>query len=207
MEFTVENIYVMLLYVVKNASEYSDNQLVSFYKKLSDEENVKPYKSNTKLFEKSGWRWNCNEHKDWLLDYRIIMSSIFREGWHGECEVDWNSRTTLNDIKVIAGNLGFKISDTVEYPDSFGKKGYMYFTNGEVFMEFKPYKNGNMHIKFNQEFTKAMNIECARLLGWIKSKADVAREMPEEYLDAFDKYYGSNYTAIGNTNLKLLSCN
>lgn len=206
LEITTLNIWMVILYVMKHASKYSDNQLVSFYKQLSDEENVKPYKSNTKLFEKSGWRWNNSDHKDWYLDYRIIMSSPFREGWHGEFEVDYRSQHTLADIAVIARNLKFKVIDDVDYPDRFGSKGYMYFLKGdkkEVFMEFKAYKNGNMHVKFNQEFTKALNIEAARLLGWVKSKADVARELPEEYLDAFDKYYGSNYTAIG-TNLKLL---
>lgn len=207
LEFTVLNIWFVILYVVKHASEYSDHQLISFYKKLSDEENVKPYKSNTKLFEKSSWRWNCDEHSDYLLDYRIIMSSPFRTGWHGEFEVDYYGKNTLADIKVIARNLKFQVTDKIDYPDNFGKKGYMYLLNNgkeEVFMEFKAYKNGNMHVKFNQEFTKALNIEAARLLGWIKSKADVAREMPSEYLEAFDKYYGSNYTAIG-TNLKLLA--
>ena len=206
LEITTLNIWMVILYVMKHASKYSDNQLVSFYKQLSDEENVKPYKSNTKLFEKSGWRWNNSDHKDWYLDYRIIMSSPFREGWHGEFEVDYHSQHTLSDIAVIARNLKFKVIDDVDYPDGFGSKGYMYFYKGdkkEVFMEFKAYKNGNMHVKFNQEFTKALNIEAARLLGWVKSKADVARELPEEYLDAFDKYYGSNYTAIG-TNMKLL---
>ena len=200
------NIWFIILYVVKHASKYSDNQLVSFYKKISDEENVKPYKSNTKLFEKDGWRWNNADHKDWYLDYRIIMSSPFRERWGGEFDVDYYSKTTLNDIAVIARNLKFNAVDEVTYPDGFGSKGYMYFINGqkrEQFMEFKAYKNGNMHVKFHQEFTKALNIEAARLLGWVRSKADVVREMPSEYADAFDKYFGSNYTAIG-TAMKLL---
>ena len=209
LEFTTLNIWFIILYVVKHASNYSDNQLVSFYKKISDEENVKPYKSNTKLFENSGWRWNNSDHKDWYLDYRIIMSSPFRERWNGEFEIDYYSKNTLNDIAVIARNLKFNVTDDIDYPDGFGSKGYMYFLNGqkrEQFMEFKAYKNGNMHVKFNQEFTKALNIEAARLLGWVKSKADVAREMPKEYLDAFDKYFGSNYKAIG-TNMKLLGTN
>ena len=140
------------------------------------------------------------------MDYRIIMSSPFRTGWHGEFEVDFYSKNTLADIKVIARNLKFQVTDKIDYPDSFGEKGYMYFLNNgkeEVFMEFKAYKNGNMHVKFHQEFTKALNIEAARLLGWVRSKADVVREMPSEYADAFDKYFGSNYTAIG-TAMKLL---
>ena len=206
LEFTTLNIWFIILYVVKHASKYSDNQLVSFYKKISDEENVKPYKSNTKLFEKDGWRWSNTDHKDWYLDYRIIMSSPFRERFSGEFEVDYYSKNTLNDIAVIARNLKFNVVDEVTYPDGFGSKGYMYFINGqkrEQFMEFKAYKNGNMHVKFHQEFTKALNIEAARLLGCVRSKADVVREMPSEYADAFDKYFGSNYTAIG-TAMKLL---
>lgn len=209
LEFTTLNIWFIILYVAKHASDYSDNQLISFYKKISDEENVKPYKSNTKLFEKSGWRWNNSKHKDWYLDYRVIMSSPFRQTWSGKFEIDYGSRNTLSDIAVIARNLNFQVTNDIDYPNDFGNKGYMYFINGDkkdIFMEFKAYKNGNMHAKFNQEFTKALNIEAARLLGWIKSKADVAREMPSEYLYAFDKYFESNYKAIG-TSMKLLGIN
>ena len=46
-------------------------------------------------------------------------------------------------------------------------------------MEYKVYKNGNMHVKFNKEFTKAMNVEVSRILGWIKTKEDIAKEFYE----------------------------
>ena len=82
----------------------------------------------------------------------------------------------------------------------------MYYTdqNNEeiVFMEYKAYKNGNMHVKFNQEFTKALNVEVARLLGWIKTKEDITNEFPKEFVNGAEKYFKSNYNCLSvNSNI------
>ena len=45
-DFTIENIWVVLMWVIKNANKHYDGQLISFYKKLSSPENIKNYKSN-----------------------------------------------------------------------------------------------------------------------------------------------------------------
>ena len=199
MDFTVLNIWAMILYITKQANKYFDTQLVDFYKSISKETNVKPYKSNKRLFEKSGWYWNCEKHSHWVLDYRIIMSSPFREGWHGEFKVDYDSDKTLKDIKIIAKNLGFNVT-RFGLPNNFNEKAYMYYTdqnNKEIaFMEYKAYKNGNMHVKFNQEFTKALNVEVARLLGWIKTKEDITNEFPKEFVNGAEKYFKSNYNCL-----------
>ena len=207
MDFTVLNIWAMILYVSKRANKYFDTQLIDFYQSISDEANVKPYKSNKKLFEKDGWYWNAKEHSHYVLDYRIIMSSPFRTSWHGEFQVGYDSDKTLKDIKTIAKNLGFNVSN-FNLPSEFGEKAYMYYINtkGEevVFMEYKAYKNGNMHVKFNQEFTKALNVEVARLLGWLRCKEDIAREFPEEFRNGAEKYFKSNYDCL-STNSNILA--
>ena len=207
-EFTIENIYALILWVIKNANKYYNSQLIEFYKKLSSKENVKPYKSNTKLFEQDGWRWSSDGKSHYVLDYRIIMSSPFRVGWGGKLEEDfgYNADRTLNDIKVIARNLGFETLPTHKYPENFGEKAYIYNKVGEdAFMEYKVYMNGNMHVKFNKEFTKAMNVEVSRLLGWIRTKEDISKEFPENIAKGAEKYFKTNYTCIGNSNLLLLS--
>ncbi len=204
-DFTVDNIYSLILWVVKNANDYYGTQLVDFYKKLSSRENVKPYKSNTRLFEYDGWRWSSEKHSHYVLDYRIIMSSPFRSTWSGS--FDTNSLEgirTMQDIRTIARNLGF---DTIDYqaPTTFGQKYYVYTLNGEVLFEYKIYMNGNMHVKFNKEFTKAMNVEVSRLLGWIRSAEDIKKEFPDELAKGAEKYFKRNYTAIGNNGFSLLT--
>lgn len=60
-----------------------------------------------------------------------------------------------------------------------------------------------MHVKFNKEFTKAMNVEVSRLLGWIRSAEDIKREFPEELANGAEKYFKQNYTCIGCNQLLL----
>ena len=70
-------------------------------------------------------------------------------------------------------------------------------------MDYTCYKNGNMHIRFNKEFMKALNVEVGRLLGWIHKKEDIANEFPEEMAKGAEKYFKTNYTCIGCNTLML----
>ena len=187
-DFTVENIYPLILWVIKNANGYYNEQLIDFFKDLSDEENVKFYKSNQKTFQKDGWRYNFAEkHSHYTLDYRIICSRWtfgIETSYNGnEIETRYNYNKKIGDIKVIFNNLGFKIN-YVEEPKDFGKKYYAYSENDQIMFEFKVYKNGNMHVKLNIEFTKAMNVEVSRLLGWIRNKEDIKKEFCAEMAKA-----------------------
>lgn len=206
LDFTIDNIYTVIIWVIKNANKYFNSQLIDFFVKLSDRENVRPYKSNQKLFDKDNWRWNKREQSHYVLDYRIIMSSPFRTGWSGQLETEYATNRTLLDIKTIANNLGFETLSWDNYPSDFGEKVYIYFRKGEdSFMEYKVYKNGNMHVKFNKEFTKAMNVEVSRLLGWIRTKEDIAKEFPPEMAKGAEKYFRTNNCiSLTNNNLLLL---
>ena len=208
LDFTIENIYSLILWVIKNANKYYENQLISFFKKLSDEKNVKPYKSNQRLFEKDGYYWNSEKKTNYVLDYRIIMSYMFRMGWSGQLETNMETERTLQDIRTIANNLGFETLDYgwTDYPTLWGEKKYIYNKVGEKpFMEYKVYQNRNMHVKFNQEFTKALNVEVSRLLGWIRTKEDIKNEFPDQLAKGAEKYFKVNkYISLENSGIKLL---
>lgn len=208
-DFTLENIYPMLLWVLKNANSYYNEQLITFFKELTAPDNVKPYKSNQKVFERSEWRYNTFKDPEKLshytLEYRIIMSSPFRADWYrGTLDRNDNgAKQTLQDIFVIARNLGFKIG-LCDLPQSFGNKcTVLYEKSDKVFMEYRAYKNGNMHVKFDIEFIKAVNVEVSRLLGWIRTKEDIKKEFPAEMAKGAEKYFKQNYTCIGNNSLLL----
>ena len=54
----------------------------------------------------------------------------------------------------------------------------------DLLAEIRIYKNSNAHIKLNQDFMRAWNIEAARLNGWIKAPSkDSADDMAESIND------------------------
>ena len=62
-----------------------------------------------------------------------------------------------------------------------------------------------MHIRFNKEFMKALNVEVGRLLGWIHKKEDIANEFPDDMAKGAEKYFRTNYNCISNNMIKLLT--
>ena len=58
---------------------------------------------------------------------------------------------------------------------------FFFTINGQkktaTLFEAKAYKNGNVHIKFNQTFICRLNVEFGRLKGWIKSPKEAAQEL------------------------------
>lgn len=211
-DFTLENIYPLILWVIKNANNYYESQLISFFKKLSSPENVKQYKSNKKVFERYEWRHNCFKNPEQLshytLDYRIIMSSPFYVTYSGKLDgsFDWRGKHTLQDVFTIAKNLGFEVG-LCDVPREFGEEcTALYKGSDKVFMKYRVYKNGNMHVKFDIEFAKAMNVEVSRLLGWIKNKEDIKKEFPENMAKGAEKYFKiNNSICINSSNLLLLT--
>lgn len=208
-DFTIENLYPFLLWVLKNANQYYNDQLITFFKELTSPENVKPYKSNQKAFTEEYWggRRMKDNASHYILDYRIIMSSPFRQHWYsGQLDnYQEGARQTLQDILTIANNLGFKVGE-LKLCECFGEKVKIYYKNSDkVFMEYRAYKNGNMHTKFDIEFTKALNVEVSRLFGWIKSADDIKNEFPAELAQGAEKYFKQNYTCLNTNSMTLLT--
>ena len=65
------------------------------------------------------------------------------------------------------------------------------------------YMNGNLHLKLNQKFILALNVEIGRLKGWIHNVQHAAAEM-EEKEEEVSTYYRSSYTLIGDNTLTKL---
>lgn len=212
-DFCESNIRSVVIWVLKNATNYYKEQLIEFYRKLSDYDNVRPYKSNQKVFDRDDWRWNRQEKSTrYTLDYRLVCSYLFKTkvGWHGEFD-SWNNGKNiqvLKDFCAIAQNLGFSPKMDFMPVEDFGVKGCVFYKDGSLFMEYKLYKNGNTHIKLDIEFMKAMNVEVSRLLGWIRNKQDIEKEFPSEMAKGAEKYYGSQFSfSLTNPNIKLLGDN
>ena len=58
-----------------------------------------------------------------------------------------------------------------------------------VLLEVKAFKNRNLHVRLNQSFALALNVEYGRLKGWLKSGQHAAEELQDTKAPA---WYGAN---------------
>ena len=200
-DFTADNAYAVVLWVLKNANKYIDSQVVALFKDMSRPENVTNYKSNQKTWDAEQWRYlnsywkhehNCKEPPSrYVLEYRIIVQKYraidtdgkFGSSWDYEGGLHKDCHALLGDIMTIANNLGFPCRYIRRQWTSGSPQEY-YLDNGEVLMRVRAFLNGNIHIQFNQDFIKALNIEASRLLGWIKSPKEACEEMNVDLVTA-----------------------
>jgi hypothetical protein len=203
-DITAGNIYAVLLYVCQHVNDYFDKQIINLFKRLSDEKNVIPYKSNQKVFQEEKHRWNryrFNEQQTkYALDYRIIASSsVFEVDWYWD-EQHWH-RVRLGDFLAVARTMGFNIDKQDEAKEP-GQKYYMY-TGNKVFCEYIIYKNRNVHIKFCRDFVTALSVYVARRLGWIKNKQDIKNEFPADQVQTACKFFDFTTAITAGDCLKL----
>jgi len=120
-DFTVQNSYSIVIWAIKNANKYYNEQLIALYKDLTRTENIRMYKSNTRVVY-DDWRYLKEEMSHYALDYRIIMhfhglidSEYFISRVNGLSEY---AVTMINDIITVANNLGFSLEDESRPEDS-----------------------------------------------------------------------------------------
>jgi hypothetical protein len=219
-DFTESNVYAVVVWVIKNANKYFNEQLVDLYTELSELENMRNYKSNLKVWEKDGWRFRQQEKSHYALDYRMIYSrGNWGTGFTWECQQP--SRDTIGlveDLATVATNLGFDGQSILSFglgSVEAGKKIEIRMrpnwkndncVPNRTFAELRFYKNGNVHMKVDKDFMKCFNVEASRLLGWIKSPQEAAEEFPEDCKVSFkeaQQYFQSTFALTGSAQLLL----
>ena len=192
-DFNSDNLYSVVLWVIKNSNIYQDEQLIDTYKTMTEPENINLYKSN-KHFVCDKWRYNFKEEiSKYRLEYRLVFKcSMEPRQWHSDNKngVSQYGFDFVNDIFTIAKTLGVKLngSDLKTRQWSMGKQNVFLDDDGEVFAELRPYKNGNLHAKFSQSFILMLNIEAGKLNGWLKDPEHAAEEMEIEN-GVVEKYF------------------
>jgi hypothetical protein len=202
-DFTEENIYSTIVWILKNANSYIDSQLIEVYEKMINKANVKNYKSNTNVYEYDRWRYNEEKPSHISLEYRLVLE------YCGRVEKKWSNKYTLNesgcdfirDLLTIANNLGFQ-ANTVDNRLANWSNEWVpghteeFLTNsGDVLFEVKGHKNGNLHMRMNQKFALALNVEYGRLKGWIHSKDQANYELDD---NKAEEVFKTNYTIFEN---------
>ena len=221
-DFTPSNAYAIVVWAIKNANKYYDSQLCDLVESLAEQANVVLYKSNKKTFGDEQWRycWRPEGLDRYSLDYRVILH---RSG--GLCLAEYSydkgpnglskrAANKINDIITIAKNLNYNspFSESASsYEWDTHVKNNFHFTpsstgKDEILFEAKAFKNGNLHLKFDQSFIARLNVEFGRIKGWIKSPKQAAEEMGVSIEEA-KKSFNSNIQIENKSLVLLLSSN
>ena len=194
-DFTPSNLYAMIVWVIKNYNKFTEQQMIDLFKGMSSKENVRNYVSNKRVFEDYCSRYGSDEskHTHYTLDYRIICTeyALPGEGWHSSYEprVRDSCQRKIEDVCAVAFSLGFQAGE-IQLPENWGKRGTVYMDdNRTILFAFRCYLNSNVHIKFNIELMKALNVAVARKLGWIRKPSDIAQEFPPEMAKGAERYF------------------
>lgn len=206
-DFTASNAHAILIWVVKNSNIYLDDQLVDLVETIVEKANISLYKSNQRTFGLEEWRYGTRPESlnRFGLDYRVVMHRVGgincspydfeRNKWFGLSE---RAFQFLGDVLTIANNLGFDTSKTERVEarvwESNKANEFRFFDHAEQvwvdLMKVRAFKNGNLHIHFNQAFICRLNVEFGRLKGWLKDHVQAADELdidPELAMEAFGK--------------------
>lgn len=217
-DFTASNAYALTIWAIKNANTYFDKQLVEVFDKMIEKANIVAYKSNYRVFGQNTYRYslfdlrqNCGPVK---LEYRIVLEcigGISKSAYSSEQRsgLRHTAADFIEDVMTVANNLGFVCDDRLSaiYFES-GKKQLFYYhdlkTGTErVLMEVKAFQNGNLHIKFDQKFMLALNVEAGRLKGWIHNAQQAAEEMSEDVKDVA-KFFKSSFKMMPSAGAEIM---
>lgn len=202
-DFTLSNIYAVVVWVIKNANRYIDSQLIATYELMVDKCNVILYKSNQKTWRDEQWRYvREGEEKPsrYSLDYRIVTHRVggIRTSYSWEKGLEERAAFFLGDLLTIARNLGFKChtnDNRVRWRGGEewkpGAAEVFYFIDKEgdrdMLFDVRAFKNGNIHLRLNKQFILALNVEHGRLKGWLRSPEEAVAELGEERAADFFK--------------------
>jgi len=202
----------VLLWIINHANEYMEEQLMDLFDGMISKANVRNYKSNSRVFEFNRWRYNQESPTHVSLEYRLVLENqggLASGQWSWERGLSERACDFIRDFLAVAYNLGY-ICDTQDsrlYPTaswSSGRAEVFEYTepdgSREQLLEVKAFKNGNLHIRMNQKFALALNVENGRLRGWLVSPQEAAEELGDPLAAAM---YGKQ-ARLGAGSLKML---
>lgn len=199
LDFNEENIYSIIIWVIKNFNNYTDEQLLSVFDKLTSQDYIKAYKSNIHWTQDS-WRYTGKgKPEKYLLDYRLVTHCY--KGYRWETSI-------IDDFIVICRSLGFYIPDYCYFDRELRGEEQRFYTNeGKLAFTARYYKNENAHMKINKELMMKFNVEVARLRNWINNHTDIQNEFDVSEAEAIKLWERPNLIRLQKTDIPLLEFN
>ncbi|GAA5141223.1 class I SAM-dependent methyltransferase [Thalassotalea piscium] len=185
LDFTYTNALYIIQYAVEVGNELIEQSLIDVYINLTSPDAISRYYKSNKHIYSDDWRYTNtgNEKAKYVLDYRFIHSNHSNfSGYSWDRGLNEGARAFTSDLVVAFKLLGYtNLYTTCSYDQiSYGGKISIIGTtpSGEVeeLVDIKYYKNGNRHLKFNQEAMLRLNVTVSRLLGWVRSKDEFVEE-------------------------------
>jgi len=209
--FTYDNAFAVVMWAIKHANRYYDRQLVDLFRALATHEGAQNYASNQRTWQKSGWRYNSEDFSHFALDYRIVIDGHAAivdtdswQKWDYPGGLHKSKHELIDDMIAVFGNLGFPVGlTTASRSRRWTSGGWQDFHNadGDIVFQVKGYKNGNVHLRVLPAAMMALNIEAARLLGWINTPDDVEREMGYSAADAWALFGCNRQLSVASVRL------
>ncbi len=203
--FTANNAYAIVIWSIKNANKYFNEQTIALYRDLSTFEGVLKYKSNLKTWVVNDWRYFARDEQHrrpshYALDYRIVVNryNAIANGdlrsWDFPNNLYKGCHELLADVVAVLFNLGFPSpgpsSLSRDWHAGEWQNWYRLDHPSTILFQAKAHKNGNLHFRFLPAAIRALNVEAGRLLGWLKAPADVVEELGYSHEEA-ERYYCS----------------
>jgi len=201
-DFTESNIYAVIIWVIKNANTYFDDQILEIYDSFVDKKNIIAYKSNQRFIadewryiDQNFSRWQNDKITHYKLDYRLITTLYNNFPYNDYDKINNLNKNTygfIKDILAVAKNLGVNINKNTLDNTIWGHRKSVDIKDnkGDIFVNIRVY-SATVHFKFSQEFMMKLNIEAARLKGWVKSPKEASEEI-EIPLEKVEKIYKKN---------------
>ena len=199
LDFNEDNLYSIIVWVVKHFNEYTAEQILSVFDQLTSQDYVRAYKSNVHWIE-DNWRYGSKPKPEkYKLDYRLV-THCYKSYRYDPCVVD--------DFVVICRSLGYYIHESTYLDcERLGAEQRFYTVNGVLAFTARLYKNRNAHMKMNQDLMMKFNVEVAKLRKWVNNHRDIEDEFDVSEEEAIRLWNDPGLKMIGQSELKLLGYN
>lgn len=190
-DFNRENAYAIVLWTIKNANAYFDQQLIDTYQQMIEHANIENYKSNLRIFKSDRFRYDfvrdeASTHYRLKVGHRMVLNHVggLHKGYsESSSGIDKCGANFLSDLITVANNLGFNVIDAGprehEFNDSTARVYRFKNEQGgtESLFRVRAFQNRNMHFQFHPDFIHALNIQHGKLKGWLRNDTQASEEL------------------------------
>jgi hypothetical protein len=196
-DFQAGNIYAVLCWVIEQANQYHDKQIIDVFDHLAELANIQNYASNKRVYGKGDWRYTRPDDATHVkLDYRIVLTRGGLYKNYSSVGLSDGGKNLMLDLLTVSNLLGIpcptddpRLLERNHYGTSdiwsSGKVHEFFDEHGDVLFEARAFLNGNLHLRLSKRLALALNVAMGKLRGWIRSTEEAENEFGAEGAAAF----------------------